>query len=168
MKEQQVSVLDAVQIQRKIERIAHQIIEFNYNEKEVVLIGIASQGWMLAGRIGKVVEANSNIKVHLVKLVMDKKKPLNGHYRFEGKVLDWSKRSVIIADDVLNSGRTLIYAVGEVLKQPLAKLTTVALVDRRHRKFPIKADFVGLTLSTTMQDHITVDLTPGKEQAWIE
>jgi pyrimidine operon attenuation protein/uracil phosphoribosyltransferase len=73
-----------------------------------------------------------------------------------------------LVDDVLNSGHTLIYAAKEILNYTIKKLTTVVLVDRRHRKFPIKADFVGLTLSTTIQEHITVELTEGKEAVYLE
>lgn len=168
MEHERVPVLNAVQIDRKIERIAHQIIELNYLEDEVVLIGISKQGYTLAERILAQVDAHSEIKTHLLQLTMNKKKPLSGSYALSEDTSLLRGRSVILIDDVLSSGRTLIYAAREILKIPLKKLTTVVLVDRRHRKYPIKADFVGLTLSTTIQEHITVDLTPGKECAYLE
>lgn len=168
MSQERVSVLDTLQIQRKTERIAHQIIEHNYEEAEIVLIGIAEQGFLLAERIHQVVANNSEMKAELIKLRMDKKNPLNESYSFskEGEIL--TGKSVILIDDVLNSGRTLIYAAREILRYSVKKITTVVLIDRRHRKFPIKADFVGLTLSTTMQEHITVELEPGNESAYLE
>lgn len=167
MKQERVPVLSAIQIGRKIERIAHQIIEHNYQEDEIVLIGISRQGYILAERIHAQVDANSEIKTHLLQLTMNKKEPLTDSYALSGDANSLQGKSVILIDDVLSSGRTLIYAACELLKVPVKKLTTVVLVDRRHRKYPIKADFVGLTLSTTIQEHITVDLTPGKELAYL-
>lgn len=168
MEQERVSVLSALQINRKIERIAHQIIEHNYREDTVVLIGVSSQGFSLAKRIEDKIRENSSIKTELLQLKMDKKDPISGAYSFSGPADAVINRSVFLVDDVLNSGRTLIYAAREVLKHPVKKLTTVILIDRRHRKFPVKADFVGLTLSTTMQEHITVELEPGKELAYLE
>jgi len=168
MEDEKVSVLDALQIKRKTERIAHQIIEHNYEEKSVVLIGIAQQGFLLGQRIQRVIQENSEIKVELLKLTMDKKNPISDNYAISGDAEALRDQSVILIDDVLNSGRTLIYAAREILRYPVKKITTVVLIDRRHRKFPIKADFVGLTLSTTMQEHITVELEPGSESAYLE
>ena len=75
--------------------------------------------------------------------------------------MDLDGRVVILVDDVLMSGRTLMYAAAHLVGSPLKRLTTVVLVDRLHRTFPIRADIVGLTLSTTLQEHISVEL--GKE-----
>jgi pyrimidine operon attenuation protein/uracil phosphoribosyltransferase len=168
MEKETVSVLNASQIQRKIERIAHQIIEFNYEEERIVLVGIAGQGWILTERLCQLIRQHSEIEVHCVQLKMDKRNPISGDYQWSGGEQSIENQSVILIDDVLNSGRTLIYATCAVLRFPVKKLTTVALVDRRHRKFPIKADFVGLTLSTTLQEHITVELEPGQEKAYLE
>lgn len=168
MDQKKVPVLSTLQINRKIERIAHQIIEHNYTEERVVLIGIAKQGFALAERIRTKITENSEIHTEMLQLTMDKKQPLSESYSISGPADALNDRSVILIDDVLNSGRTLIYAAREILKYPIKKLTTVVLIDRRHRKFPIKADFVGLTLSTTMQEHISVELDPGKEIAYLE
>lgn len=168
MEQERVKVLNALQINRKIERIAHQVIEHNYNESSVVLIGIGDQGFALAERIKKQVDANAAIETELLQLRMDKKNPIAGSYNLSDNAGILDGKSVLLIDDVLNSGRTLIYAARKVLDHAVKKLTTIVLVDRRHRKFPIKADFVGLTLSTTMQEHITVELEPGSEQAYIE
>ncbi len=168
MGQEKVSVLSAEQINRKIERIGHQIIELNYDESSIVLVGIVEQGHLLSERIRKIVESNSKIKVELIKLKLNKKDPINGTYEYSKSDDILNDSSVVLIDDVLNSGRTLIYAACEILRHPIKKLTTVVLIDRRHRKFPIKADFVGLTLSTTIQEHITVVLNPGEEAAYLE
>lgn len=160
-------VLNHVNILQKIRRIAYQIYEFNYDEKELIFVSIEKQGTILAGRLKSIVEEISGIDVELIPLQINKKSPLETpELKGDGERL--ANRSVILIDDVLNSGRTLIYAARHILTYPVRNLTTVVLVDRRHRKFPIKADFVGLTLSTTIQDHIAVEFKEGNDAVYLE
>ena len=160
-------VLDHVSIMQKIRRIAYQIYEFNYSEKEIIFVAIEKQGVILAERIKPILEDISGIKVTLISLKVNKKSPLsNPLLNGPGEVLNG--KSVILIDDVLNSGRTLIYGARHILEYSVKNLTTVVLVDRLHRKFPIKADFVGLTLSTTIQDHIAVIFSEGNDAVYLE
>lgn len=160
-------VLDHVSILQKIRRIAYQIYEFNYSEKEIIFVAIEKQGVILAERIKPVLEDISGIKVTLISLKINKKSPLsNPILNGSGEILEG--KSVILIDDVLNSGRTLIYGARHILEYAVKNLTTVVLVDRLHRKFPIKADFVGLTLSTTIQDHIAVIFSDGNDAVYLE
>jgi|SRR5690606_20429315 len=160
-------VLDHVSIMQKIRRIAYQIYEFNYSEKEIIFVAIENQGVILADRIKPILEEISGIKVTLLSLKINKKSPLtNPELNGSGVVLNG--KSVILIDDVLNSGRTLIYGARHILEYSVKNLTTVVLVDRLHRKFPIKADFVGLTLSTTIQDHIAVIFSDGNDAVYLE
>ena len=150
-------ILSAIQVEQKIQRIAHQILEKNYDEKEIVLIGIANRGYLLAEKINAALQNITKIKVTLHKLKLHKDKPLDNDVDFSTDLDYLNNKSIILIDDVLNSGRTLIYATRYILESDIKYLTTVVLVDRKHRKFPIKANFVGLTLSTTLQEHISVD-----------
>ena len=150
-------ILSAIQVEQKIQRIAHQILEKNYDEKEIVLIGIANRGYLLAKKINATLQNITKIKVTLHKLKLHKDKPLDNDVDFSTDLDYLNNKSIILIDDVLNSGRTLIYATRYILESDIKYLTTVVLVDRKHRKFPIKANFVGLTLSTTLQEHISVD-----------
>jgi pyrimidine operon attenuation protein / uracil phosphoribosyltransferase len=150
-------ILSAIQVEQKIQRIAHQILEKNYDEKEIILIGIANRGYLLAEKINAALQTITEIKVTLHKLKLHKDKPLDNDIDFSTDLDYLNNKSIILIDDVLNSGRTLIYATRYILESKLKYLTTVVLVDRKHRKFPIKANFVGLTLSTTLQEHISVD-----------
>ena len=150
-------ILSATQVEQKIQRIAHQILEKNYDEKEIVLIGIANRGYLLAEKINTTLQSITEIKVTLHKLKLHKDKPLDNDVDFSADLDYLNNKSIILIDDVLNSGRTLIYATRYILESDIKYLTTVVLVDRKHRKFPIKANFVGLTLSTTLQEHISVD-----------
>jgi len=150
-------ILSTIQVEQKIQRIAHQILEKNYDEKEIVLIGIANRGYLLAEKINAALQNITKIKVTLHKLKLHKDKPLDNDVDFSEDLDYLNNKSIILIDDVLNSGRTLIYATRYILDSDIKYLTTVVLVDRKHRKFPIKANFVGLTLSTTLQEHISVD-----------
>ena len=161
-------ILSAIQVEQKIQRIAHQILEKNYDEKEIVLIGIANRGYLLAKKINATLQNITKIKVTLHKLKLHKDKPLDNDVDFSTDLDYLNNKSIILIDDVLNSGRTLIYATRYILESKLKYLTTVVLVDRKHRKFPIKANFVGLTLSTTLQEHISVDFKEGEIKVFLD
>jgi pyrimidine operon attenuation protein / uracil phosphoribosyltransferase len=161
-------ILSAIQVEQKIQRIAHQILEKNYDEKEIVLIGIANRGYLLAEKINAALQNITKIKVTLHKLKLHKDKPLDNDVDFSTDLDYLNNKSIILIDDVLNSGRTLIYATRYILESKLKYLTTVVLVDRKHRKFPIKANFVGLTLSTTLQEHISVDFEEGGIEVFLD
>ena len=161
-------ILSALQVEQKIERIAHQILEKNYDEKEIVLIGIANRGYLIAEKINTALQHITEIKVTLHKLKIHKDKPLENDVDFSTDLDFLNNKSIILIDDVLNSGRTLIYATRYILESNLKYLTTVVLVDRKHRKFPIKANFVGLTLSTTLQEHITVDFKESEIKVFLD
>ncbi len=160
-------VLDHERIAQKIKRMAFQIYEYNHKEKEVVIVAVERKGVKMAERLIPLLREVADFNITLLTLKIDKKKPLNPP-SMTGKEADLAGKSVVLVDDVLNSGRTLMYAACHVLRQPVAKLRTVVLVDRKHRKFPIKADFVGLTLSTTLQDHINVVFEKGKDAVYLE
>lgn len=165
--EQHTIILDQKRIEQKIIRIAHEIAEFNYDEPGVTVVGIADRGYDVAERIVRNLALYYSQPATLAKLEMDKQDPVHGSYTLDLPLTELEGKSVILVDDVLESGRTLIYATKFLLNAAAKKLTTVVLVDRMHPKFPITADFVGLTLSTTLQQHIEVDLTPGQEAVFL-
>ena len=158
-KADQTIILDHKQIGQKITRIAHQILENNFQEKSIVIIGIQKEGFVLATRIFKILETISTCEIKLHGIKIDKKNPLKSNLIEEVATLGLKNKIVILVDDVLNSGRTLIHATQALLQAEVKGLQTVCLVDRKHRKFPIRADYVGLTLSTTLQEHITVEFS---------
>ncbi|MFN3343824.1 MAG: phosphoribosyltransferase family protein [Flavobacteriales bacterium] len=161
-------VLTHDQIQQKIRRIAHEIYEHNYQEEKIILIGIAEQGYTLAERLHQLMkEVNGDLKIELGKLTMNKENPLNGSINLSIHPQELNNQTLVLVDDVLNSGKTLIYAAQYLLQSPLKKMNTVCLVDRRHRRFPIRADFVGLTLSTTIQEHIEVEFKSGSDTVYL-
>lgn len=151
-------VLDKVQIEQKINRLAYQLYENNFEEKEVFIVGIADRGFVLAERIGVVLQNISHLKIHIGKIKMDKDNPMNTDIYCSLDMKKLSGKVVFLVDDVVNSGRTLVYAVNHFLKVSLKKLRTIVLIDRKHNNFPVRADFVGVSLSTTLQEHVSVEL----------
>lgn len=148
-------ILNPVQINHKIKRIAYQIYETFSNEKEIVIAGINGNGYVFAQEIAKVFEEISPIKVLICEVKIDKKNPMD---KVETSLnsKDYENKSIVLVDDVLHSGTTLVYGVKHFLEVPLKKLKTAVLVDRNHKKYPIKVDFKGLSLSTSLQEHVSV------------
>ncbi len=165
--ETRTQILDHTAIEQKLKRIAYQLYEYNHDEKDLVFVAIEKQGRLLAERLEPLLSEFSNLNIEMISLQMNKKSPLEAP-ELKGNAVSLSGKSVVLIDDVLNSGRTLIYAARFILNYPVKKLTTVVLVDRRHRKFPIKADFAGLTLSTTLKNHIAVDFSEGNDAAYLQ
>ena len=154
-------ILNHKQIGQKITRIAHQIFENNFKEKTVCVMGIHDEGYVLAEKLNAILSDIADFEIQFYGINMDKKSPLKSGLNSDIEPKDLKNKVVILVDDVLNSGKTLIYATKFLLDYNVKSIQTVCLVDRKHRKFPVRADYVGLTLSTTLQEHISVEF--GKE-----
>lgn len=161
------TILNHQEIQHKIRRIAYQIYESNVDEKEIILAGIESNGYILAKKLKYNLEKISEIKPVLCKVTIDKKNPL-AEITTTLKEEEYTNKSIVLVDDVLNSGSTLIYGVKHFLEVPLKQFKTAVLVNRNHKKFPVKADFKGLSLSTSLNEHIEIHLTGKKFEAFLE
>lgn len=160
-----VKILDKTQIQQKLNRLAYEVYENNFNEKSLLIVGIEGNGYKVAARLAEKLKEISKIKIQLGKIKIDKNKPWDGIPQIDFEEKDFINKTAILVDDVLNSGKTLIYAVKLFLDKPVKKLSTVILVDRSHTRFPVKADYVGLTLSTTLQEHIEADFSKKGNEA---
>jgi pyrimidine operon attenuation protein/uracil phosphoribosyltransferase len=159
-------ILTNSQIKRKIKRISLQIIESNVEEKEVVLAGIEQNGFLIAKELNKMITELSNLNIKLCSLKIDKKNPLN-NISTSLNSSEYKNKSIVVVDDVLNSGSTLMYAVKHFLDTELRQLKTAVLVDRNHKKFPIKADFKGVSLSTSIQNHVKVQFDKNSIEAFL-
>lgn len=149
-------ILNNTQIEQKITRIAYQIYESNLEQKELIIAGIADNGFILAKRIQKVLQEISPLKVAICEVKINKKKPLN-LITTSLNTEEYQNKSLVLVDDVLNSGTTLMYVVKHFLEVPLKQFKTAVLVDRNHKKYPVKADFKGISLSTSLREHVQVD-----------
>ncbi|MCH2235002.1 MAG: phosphoribosyltransferase [Crocinitomicaceae bacterium] len=152
------TVLQNDQILQKTKRIAYQIHENTYNEEEVYIGGIAGTGYILAERIVAHLNALREKDVHLFEIKLNKKHPLGERIQISVDDESLKNNPVIVVDDVINSGKTMIYAVNRILENPVKILKIATLVNRTHRRYPVQADFVGLNIATTLQDNILVEL----------
>ena len=150
-------VLDHQQITDRIRRIAWQIYENYHHEDEVILAGIADRGFQLAELLQSKLTEISPLKIQLLRIRVNKKDPLADAPAVEPQ-LDFQGKSIIVVDDVLNTGSTLIYGVRYFLDYKVKAIATAVLVDRSHKRFPVKADHKGLSLSTSMLEHVEVKI----------
>lgn len=163
-------ILNKEQIQQKSRRIAYQILEDNFEEKAIVLVGIADRGYIFAKRLQVILQEIAAEKtIELIKVTIQKsKRTLDAST--DHPVETAKDKTVIIVDDVLNSGRTLAYALAAFINIPLKKMRTAVLIDRSHHQFPIFSDYYGTKLSTILKEHVEVKLEEfDKEEdaAWL-
>ena len=148
-------ILNTDQIKKIVKRIAYQIQENNLEYSEIILIGVYNNGYMLAKIIEKELKQISKSSIELISIKINKKNPLD-KIDLDCKKEYLKNKSIVLIDDVLHTGRTLIYCVKHLLDMSPINFNTVVLVDRNHKKFPIKVDFKGISLSTSMSEHVDV------------
>tara|TARA_B110000444_G_C18778328_1_gene566146 strand:+ start:256 stop:759 length:504 start_codon:yes stop_codon:yes gene_type:complete len=151
-------ILNIQGIDQKIKRLAWQVYEENLAEKEIIVVGVSERGLILAKKLVVHIQEISKIKTKLAHLELDKDNPYNKEINLNLEVKEYSNKVVLLVDDVLNSGKTLMYSAKHFLITPLKRLAIMVLVDRNHNRYPIKADYVGLSLATTLQEYINVEL----------
>ena len=159
MKKKKVELLDATRIAHKLRRMAYEIWERNSDEKEITLVGIESGGKVIADNLAALLKEISPLKVHVLSVVINKKNPLNHALDIDENL---TGRSIVLVDDVANSGKTITYSLHALLSYDLKKVMVAVLVDRKHKSFPIASDIVGLSVATTLQEHIEVEIENGK------
>ena len=160
-------VLNQHQIEKKIMRLAHEILENTYGIPELFIGGIIGNGETFAQQITEIVRKNSTQEVTYFKIELDKDHSLDSKIQCSIDPTLFHGKLVILVDDVINSGTTMQYGVMKILEQPVRSVKTVALVDRMHRRFPIKCDFVGMTLTTTLGERVEVMPSNGSLEAFL-
>jgi len=161
-------ILSHQQIQHKVRRIAYQIYEANVDEETIIIAGIDSGGLRLAQKLGSRLKKITGADITVCKVSMDKKNPLKSGVKTSIPVEDYKHRSVVLVDDVLNSGTTLIYGVNHFLQTPLKQLKTAVLVNRNHKKYPVKADYKGISLSTSLKEHVHVKFEAKNDRVYLD
>lgn len=161
-------ILSHQQIQHKVRRIAYQIYEANVDEKQIVIAGIDGGGLQFAKKIRSVLQKITQANIVLCKVMMNKRDPLKSGVSTSLTEAEYKDRSVVLVDDVLNSGTTLIYGVHHFLRTPLKQLKTAVLVNRNHKKYPVKADYKGISLSTSLQEHIHVEFKAKNDAVYLD
>lgn len=159
-------ILNHQEIEHKIKRIAYQIYETFVDEEEIVIAGISNNGFVFAQKLSIALQSISKLKISLCEVKIDKQNLFATITTNIPKEL-YSDKGLVLVDDVLNSGSTLVYGVKHFLEVPLKKFKTVVLVDRNHKKYPVKADFKGISLSTSSKEHVHVVFENNNNHAYL-
>jgi pyrimidine operon attenuation protein/uracil phosphoribosyltransferase len=151
---------------KKLKRMAFEILENNFGETSFILAGIRESGTVIAETIQRLLTEIAGLQTELITVSLDKKNPTTVEI---SRPLDFKNKVVILIDDVSNSGKTLMYAIRPFLDSSPKKIQTLVLVERSHNAFPVKPDYVGLSVATTIQEHIYVEVEKGLVKgAWLE
>jgi pyrimidine operon attenuation protein / uracil phosphoribosyltransferase len=155
MKSEKNYILSADVAEKKLKRMAYEILENNIGENHVILAGIQHNGYVIAQKLLELLKGISDISFELISVSMDKKHP--SEIKME-TALDFNDKVVILVDDVTNSGKTLMYALKPFLQQYPKKIQILVMVERSHKKYPVQPDYVGISLTSTLQEHIYVEV----------
>ena len=159
-------ILDQSTASRKLQRMAYEIVENNLDEQEILLVGIRDNGSIIAENIQQLLHQISSIRSELIYLSLDKRMP--GEIRLSRQI-DFSNKVIIVIDDVANSGKTMLYALKPFLAFHPKKIQTLVMVERTHKAFPVNSDYVGISVATTLQEHIYVEVDGSVVTgAWME
>jgi pyrimidine operon attenuation protein/uracil phosphoribosyltransferase len=152
-------ILNKEEVRRKLRRLAYEIAERNFGETAICLAGIREQGYYLAKLLLEELKNISSLKTELIVVSLDKRNP--GEITIE-PIPDFNGKNILLIDDVASSGKTMLYALKPFLQFHPKKIETLALVERTHKQFPVKVDYVGLSVATTMEEHIFVEVVDGE------
>ncbi len=165
--ESKTMILDSRQIEQKINRLAYQVYEDSAEETEIIIAGILNSGYAVAEKIATALKKISPLEVMLVQISINKHSQHDEEVKLSVAKEKLKDKTVVVVDDVLNSGKTMMYALRPFLNADLKKIRTVVLIDRNHKRYPVSADFSGLSLATTLQEHVSVVLDKSAEAVYL-
>lgn len=164
-----MKLLDQRQIKQKIKRLAIQILEQNFGEKEIILAGINNNGLGFAKMIKRNLAQLTENTITLTQIKLSPANPLESVVEIGLPLDELNDKTIIVVDDVANTGRTIFYAIKPLLEVVPKKIQVAVLVDRKHKSFPIKVDYVGVSLFTTLHDNIDVQIKGrGKKAVYLK
>lgn len=150
-------ILGAEAIAHKVQRLAWELYDRHSKAEQLYVVGIQGNGYWLAQQLVGKLNAISDIRIELMELALEKSDPKPADMDIDLP----SSAHVALVDDVLNSGRTLLWAVIKLMEYHPQQLSTTVLVDRSHKRYPVKADIKGLSLSTTLQETVKLNVENG-------
>ena len=166
MSKGQTPILSADRIEKILDRIAIEIVENNFHAGEILLIGISGQGFQMANRLKSLIDDSPwKLKSKVLNLDIDKANPAKNEISLGADENLLVEATIVVVDDVLNTGRTLAYSLSYILKSDVKKVETAVLVNRSHTGFPISATYSGIELSTTLEEHIEVRLDKARKRS---
>jgi len=152
---------------QKVRRMAFEIYENNFQEKEIVIAGVCEKGIMLAELLFAELKDISPIKLKLVKIDLDKVNPMSSEISINCDTNTLRNKTIILVDDVLNTGKTFAYSMRPFLNIKVKKIEVAVLVNRNHTQFPISSNYTGYELSTTLNEHVEVVLNKRKKEVYL-
>ncbi len=159
MTEQKNYILDKQIAAKKLERMAYEIAEQNIGEHRLILAGIKDNGIAIAHYLKKILQPVFPGVLDVIEIDLDKRNPGEIHVASNE---NFDNTCIIVVDDVANSGKTMLYALKPFLQYHPKKIQTLALVERTHKMFPVNTDYVGVSLATTLQEQIFVEVENGE------
>ncbi len=160
-------ILTGDQIMQKVRRMAFEIYENNFQEKEIVIAGVCEKGIRLAELLFAELKDISPIKLKLVKIDLDKVNPMSSEISINCDTNTLRNKTIILVDDVLNTGKTFAYSMRPFLNIKVKKIEVAVLVNRNHTQFPISSNYTGYELSTTLNEHVEVVLNKKKKEVYL-
>jgi pyrimidine operon attenuation protein / uracil phosphoribosyltransferase len=160
-----MKILNDKQIRQKIKRLTIQILENNFDQPEIILAGINNNGLEMASLLMHELVSRTDIPITLTRICLSPAAPADNPIFIEMPTEQLRGKVIILVDDVANTGRTIFYAIKPLLEIVPEKVEVAVLVDRKHKSFPIQSDYVGLSLATTLKEHIDVQLKGVDEMA---
>ena len=152
-------VLNHKQVGQKITRMAFEIYERNLHASGgMVVAGITGMGTILGHLLATELQKISPLQVEEVEVLLDKQAVTATEVQLSSPIALKGK-TIILVDDVLNTGKTLVYALKPFLEHDVEKIEIAVLVNRSHGLFPVKPDYTGFELATTYNEHIRVDFS---------
>jgi pyrimidine operon attenuation protein/uracil phosphoribosyltransferase len=149
-------ILSAATALQKLQRMAYEIVEQNMDESgELILAGIRDNGVSLAHILSGYLKNIFDRPIRVIEILLDKRNP--GEIMVSEQ-MDFNDAVIILIDDVTNSGKTLLWALKPFLEYHPKKIQTLTLVERSHKLYPVASDYVGISLATTLQEHIFVEV----------
>ena len=138
--------------------MALEIAERNTDASKIILAGIEPNGRVMTATIGSLLKEWFHGTIEEISIRLNKRHPTD---IILSENRDMQNSVVVLVDDVANSGKTLTYALKPFLENFPAKIQTLVLIDRTHKEFPVKPDYVGLSIATSLEDFVAVELTDG-------
>jgi pyrimidine operon attenuation protein/uracil phosphoribosyltransferase len=161
-------ILSNKDIQQKIIRLGHQVLENCFEEPIIYIGGICGNGIKIAHELKKIIQTESTQQIEVFEIIVNKEEPWSEPIQLSIPQEKLKNAYILLVDDVLNSGKTMQYALIKFLEHPTKAIKTVALVDRTHRRYPIKADFVGISLSTTLKERVEIVMDVDNTYAYLQ
>lgn len=143
-------ILDDSDVENKIQRIGLEILEDNIDQSKIILFGISDNGKLISQKLIDHINKISDIKIILIDVIIR-----NGSIAYNSK-FDLLNESIIIVGDVSQTGKTLQMVISDLMLYNPSKIKTSVIINRDQTMYPVKIDYVGLSLSTSVNEHVDV------------